>query len=111
MPQSPLEAVHAARTEQEVVESVRDYVAGWLPVALARLPVHVRVSEINFPDDVTRLAVDIAHQRLDRHNGRGVLDVLDQLHPFFAEAAARLSQLQTHSMHGITTREVARRLF
>ncbi|MGZ5088114.1 MAG: hypothetical protein ACXWGU_13510 [Usitatibacter sp.] len=111
MSQRTLAAIHAARTQEDVLNAVRDYLGGWIPTALARLPLHVRVSEINAPDDVTRIAVDIAHQRLDVRTERDVLDVLEQLHPFFIEAAARLSQLQTHSMHQISMREAARRLF
>jgi hypothetical protein len=95
MPQGSLEFLRRASKEQQVVDAVHDYVAGWIPAALARLPLDVRPSEINDADDVARLAVEIALCRLDSHTDPGILDVLDELHPYFSEAAARLTVLQT----------------
>jgi hypothetical protein len=97
MSQTPLQSLRAALTEQAVVNEVHAYVAAWIPASLARLPLDERPSEIRGPDDVARLAVEIARQRLDPNTQRNVLDVLEQLHPFFCEATARLSQLQTFS--------------
>jgi hypothetical protein len=107
MSQSSLDLLRTASKEQQVVDAVHDYVAGWVPAALARLPLEVRPSGINDADDVARLAVEIALCRLDPRTDPAVLDVLDELHPYFSEAAARLTALQTLSTNpriGMTPR-------
>jgi hypothetical protein len=95
MPQGSLELLRTASKEQQVIDAVHAYVAGWVPAALARLPLEVRPSGINDADDVARLAVEIAQCRLDPRTDSSVRDVLDELHPYFTEAAARLTVLQT----------------
>jgi hypothetical protein len=95
MPQGSLDLLRTASKEQQVVDAVHAYVAGWIPAALARLPLDVRPSGINDADDVARLAVEIAQRRLDPRTAPAVLDVLEELHPYFSEAAARLTVLQT----------------
>ena len=111
MPHPPLEFLHSLKSEDELVEAVHAYLGAWLPASLARLPMPVRSSEIRAGEDVSRMAVGIAQMRLDPRVSQDVRDVLEQLHPFFSEAAARVCHIHTFPPRVESRQETMRKLF
>lgn len=84
----------AARIEH-VVGVVRDYLAQWSPVDLARLPGPCRPGRIVDADDITLYALILVKEEFNRDpKGDAALTLMAC---FFAAASRRVSQILAHT--------------
>ncbi len=84
----------AARVD-EVVGVVRDYLAQWSPVDLARLPDPCRPGRIVDADDITLYALILVREQFNRDPVKDPM--LTRMAGFFAAASRRVSQILAHS--------------
>lgn len=90
-----------ASTADEVVETVREFVARWSPEELAELPQECRPGKIVDAEDLNGVAVAMVHRSCaDDRLGD---DRLQRLAAFFTHAAMRIVQINSRA-----AREAAR---
>ena len=83
--------LHAARTEEEVVEVARDFLATFGPTELASIPARLRPPRLRDGKDVTDYAYTLVRFRVDDERSSSAL--IDRLSAFFSDATVRISQL------------------
>jgi hypothetical protein len=81
----------SARSEMEVLDVARDFVATFSPYDLARLPEPCRPGRIVDANDVNELAFVLV--RHDHDDGRGTARRIRRLANFFTNASVRLTEL------------------
>jgi hypothetical protein len=81
----------AARTEAEVVDAVRDFMATISPYDIARLPERCRPRKIVDASDITHYAFVIVRHHCDQ--GESSSRVAHKLASFFTSASIRLSHI------------------
>lgn len=93
-PVSPEKLLHAT-TEEQVVDLVRTFLAGWRPEELAEIPAGCRPGKVRDAEDVGDLAYELTRARIAAN---GPQPLLKEMEVFFAQACARLSEIEaTHS--------------
>lgn len=96
---SPEKLLHA-NSEEEVVDLVRSFLAGWRPEELAEIPAGCRPGKIRDGEDVGDLAYELTRARIA---ASGPQQLLKEMEVFFAQACARLSELEAaHSRQART---------
>ncbi|HET7731748.1 MAG TPA: hypothetical protein VFK48_17120 [Usitatibacter sp.] len=80
-----------ATTEEEVVELVRTFLAGWRPEELSEIPATCRPGKVRDAEDVGDLAYELTRARIA---ASGPQQLLKEMEVFFAQACARLSELE-----------------
>ena len=83
-----------ARTELDLVNVVREYVATWSPEEWGRLPVSCRPGKITDGEDVSDFAYCLARAHLSYNGPLADRLLLERLMGFFTHAASRLAALQ-----------------
>ena len=78
-------------TEEEVVELVRVYLGSWRPEELAEIPSHCRPGKVRDAEDVGDCAYELTKARIAAN---GPQSLLVEIETFFAQACARLSELE-----------------
>jgi hypothetical protein len=86
-----------ARSEQDVVNIVREYMATWGPEELGRLPAACRPGKIHDAEDISDLAYCLASAHLAFTGDLADRLLLERLMGFFTHAGARLAVLQATS--------------
>ena len=86
-----------ARTEQDVVAIVREYMATWGPEELGRLPPACRPGKINDAEDISDLAFCLTSAHLAFSGSLADRLLLERLMGFFTHAGTRLAALQATS--------------
>ena len=86
-----------ARTEQDVVTIVREYVATWSPEELGRLPAACRPGKITDAEDVSDLAFCLTSAHLSFSGPLADRLLLERLMGFFTHAGTRLAALNATS--------------
>ena len=81
----------SARTEAEVVDVARDFLATFSPYDLARLPEELRPGRLVDGNDVNDVAFTLV--RHDHDDGRGTARSIHRLTTFFTNASVRLTEL------------------
>jgi hypothetical protein len=89
----------AARTEQDLVKIVREYVATWSPEELGRLPAPCRPGKITDGEDVSDFAFCLARAHLSFSGALADRLLMERLMGFFTHASARLAALQASASH------------
>ena len=87
---SPDKLLHA-NTEEEVVDLVRTFLAGWRPEELSEIPAGCRPGKIRDAEDVGDLAYELTRARIA---ASGPQQLLKEMEVFFAQACSRLSELE-----------------
>ena len=87
---SPEKLLHA-NSEEEVVDLVRSFLAGWRPEELAEIPSACRPGKIRDAEDVGDLAYELTRARIA---ASGPQQLLKEMEVFFAQACSRLSELE-----------------
>jgi hypothetical protein len=87
---SPEKLLHA-NSEEEVVDLVRSYLAGWRPEELAEIPAGCRPGKVRDAEDVGDLAYELTRARIA---ASGPQPLLKEMEVFFAQACSRLSELE-----------------
>jgi hypothetical protein len=106
MPASWQDRLHAATTEEEVVELCRYFVSQFSPYEIATLPEGCRPERFVDASDVSEYAFAIVQHRCD--DGQGADYVSHRLSSFFSGATTRLAQiLHTQSSVGSTDQQSA----
>ena len=96
---SPEKLLHA-NSEEEVVDLVRSFLAGWRPEELAEIPPGCRPGKIRDAEDVGDLAYELTRARI---GASGPQQLLKEMEVFFAQACSRLSELEAaHSRQART---------
>jgi hypothetical protein len=86
-----------ARTEGDLVNIVREYVATWSPEELGRLPASCRPGKITDGEDVSDFAFCLTRAHLSFSGALADRLLLERLMGFFTHAASRLAALQATS--------------
>ena len=86
-----LRRLRSTRSEAEVVELVRDFLAEWVPEELGRIPHACRPGKIRDAEDVADCAFSLTRTRMDRTEAE---PLLAEMESFFAQACTRLSELE-----------------
>lgn len=81
----------SSRTEAEVVDTARDFLATFSPYDLARLPVACRPGRLVDGSDINELAFVLV--RNDHDDGQGTARCVHRLTQFFTNASVRLSEV------------------
>jgi len=81
----------SARTEAEVVDVARDFLATFSPYDLARLPEVLRPGRLVDGNDVNEVAFTLV--RHDHDDSRGTARCIYRLTNFFTRASVRLTEL------------------
>ena len=84
-----------AKTEQDLVTIVREYLATLSPSEIARLPEICRPGKISDGEDVSELAFRLTREHLSFPGPLADRLLLERLMGFFSHATARLSVLQS----------------
>lgn len=84
--------LHGAQTPEDVVHAARDYLAGWAPADLARMPPHLRPHKIVDAEDVNAYAFDLLQQQQFAMDPRSSPE-LHEMANFFSCASIRLSHI------------------
>ena len=92
----------AARSEDEVVDLVRDYIATWAPHELAQVPLSCRPGKIRDAEDIGDVAFRLTKERIE---AAGTPAPLLEMEAFFAHACARLSALDRGSTRSLGERD------
>lgn len=96
---SPDKLLHA-NSEEEVVDLVRSYLAGWRPEDLSEIPAGCRPGKIRDAEDVGDLAYELTRARIA---ASGPQPLLKDMEVFFAQACSRISELEAaHSRQSRT---------
>jgi hypothetical protein len=83
--------VHA-KTEEQVVAMVRDFLGDWPPDEIASLPSQCRPGRVHDAEDVVDLAYELTRAHID---AAGPQELLNEMEAFFAQACLRLSVIET----------------
>ena len=86
-----LEKLLEVTSEEEVVELVRVYLGSWRPEELAEIPAHCRPGKVRDAEDVGDCAYELTKARIAAN---GPQQLLVEMETFFAQACARLSELE-----------------
>ena len=81
----------SSRTEAEVVDTARDFLATFSPYDLARLPMSCRPGRLVDGSDINDLAFVLV--RNDQDDGQGTARCIHRLTQFFTNASVRLSEV------------------
>jgi hypothetical protein len=84
--------LHGARSEEEVVDIVRDFVAMFSPRDLADVPSRLWPAKMRDARDVTDYAYRLVRLRVDDEKSSS--STLDRLCALFSDATVRISQLK-----------------
>ena len=84
--------LHAARTEEEVVDVARDFVATFSPENLADVPPRLWPPKMRDARDVTDYAFVLVRYRVD--DERTSSGAIDRLSALFSDATVRISQIK-----------------
>ena len=84
--------LHEARTEEEVVDVMRDFVATFSPRDLAEVPTRLWPPKMRDARDVTDYAFVLVRHRVD--DERSSSGAIDRLSALFSDATVRISQLE-----------------
>lgn len=95
----------AARTENDVVTIVRDFIATLEPQEVASLPVPCRPGKFFEADDVTAFAFALVQH--DCSNDPEAAALVSRLSSIFSNASNRLAQILAHSGNEENARESA----
>ena len=87
-----IQQLHAAATEREVVNVVREYLVGWAPSELAMLPQECRPGRIRDTEDIADIALSLTRARISQTDPD---PVLTDMEAFFAYACTHLSRLES----------------
>ena len=83
----------------EVVQIVREYLAGWNPEQLKLLPTHVASTAIERSEDIVARAVIATREELQYQGTEAGHRLLTEMALTMAEAANRLRTLQARSRY------------
>jgi len=97
---SPDKLLHAD-SEEEVVDLVRSYLAGWRPEDLSEIPAGCRPGKIRDAEDVGDLAYELTRARIA---ASGPQPLLKEMEVFFAQACSRISELEAAQSRQSRTR-------
>lgn len=84
--------LHAARSEEDVVDVVRDFVATFSPQDLADVPTRLWPPKMRDASDVTDYAFVLVRFRVDDEKSSS--STLDRLSAMFSDATVRISQIE-----------------
>ena len=84
--------LHAARTKEEVVDVIRDFVATFSPRDLADVPTRLWPPKMRDARDVTDYAFVLVRFRVDDEKTSS--STIDRLSAMFSDATVRISQLE-----------------
>lgn len=90
-----------ANSEEEVVDLVRSYLAGWRPEDLSEIPAGCRPGKIRDAEDVGDLAYELTRARIA---ASGPQPLLKEMEVFFAQACSRISELEAAQSRQSRTR-------
>ena len=82
----------ATASDQAVVTLASRYLAAWPPAELAAIPNACRPGAIRDPEDIADIAFCLTRARID---STAVNSRLDEMELFFAQACARVSELES----------------
>ena len=91
MPATWQERLSSARTEAEVVDVARDYVAQFTPEEIAALPGPCQPRKMVDAEDISEYAVTLVRHHCD--DGQGSTTPIHRLAAFFSNASARVSEI------------------
>ena len=91
-----LEALRTAASELDVVRLAQDYLALWTPQELASVPRHCRPGHVRDGEDIADAAMELTRARISSFD---VDPHVMELAVFFAQACARVSQLEAAAAH------------
>ena len=97
------QSLDLARSEHEVLNVVREFVASLDPYQLAQLPAACRPGKFFDADDITSFAFDVIRHHCDEVDA--TRDLVQRIGAFFSYASTRLSQIMASPIEG---NEVAR---
>ena len=83
--------LHSARSEEEVVDIVRDFVAMFSPTDLSQVPTRLWPPKMRDARDVTDYGYVLVRFRVDDEKSSS--STLDRLSAMFSDATVRISQL------------------
>lgn len=90
-----------ANTEEDVVDLVRTFLAGWRPEELSEIPAGCRPGKIRDAEDVGDLAYELTRARIA---ASGPQQLLKEMEVFFARACSRISELEAKQLRQSRTR-------
>jgi hypothetical protein len=85
--------VDDARTEKDLVDVVRDYLATWRPDELAQLPEACRPGRIAGGEDIADMAYKLSKSRLRLEGSADERLTFDRMMGFFLHASQRFATL------------------
>jgi hypothetical protein len=91
MPATWQDQLSGARTEGEVVDVARDFIARFTPDEIAQLPDACKPGKIVDAEDISELALTLMRHHCD--DGEGATTPIHRLAAFFSNASVRVSQL------------------
>jgi hypothetical protein len=92
--------VDNAKSALEVVAIVRDYLAGWSPEELARIPEACRPGRIRDEEDVETLHSKLVEEYRGTRASGDELSALQHLTSFLVRASIRIAELRDPSKGG-----------
>jgi hypothetical protein len=89
-----------AQSPLEVVAITRDYIAGWTPQELARLPAACRPGKLRDDEDVELLHSKLVDEYRDTRASGEELSLLQQLTSLLVRASIRIAELRDGASRG-----------
>ena len=84
-----------AKTRQEVLQVVRDYVACILPSELLKLPITSQNALVDAPADLAGAAVTLRRDELRLSGDEETAALMNEMSQTFTAASARISQIES----------------
>ena len=91
--------IRSAPTEEALVRLAREFIAEWRPEELSRIPDVCRPSKIRDAEDIADCAYSLTRARMDA-DASEANQLLVEMESFFAQACARLSELEGTARRG-----------
>ena len=87
-----LDLLRVTPSERAIVQLARSYLAEWTPGELASIPDACRPGKVGDSEELADIALALTRARM---KSSGPQPLLDEMEGFFANACARLSELET----------------
>ena len=86
--------LRSAKSENDVVELVRDYIGDWLPEELAKLPFECRPGKIRDSEDLNVLALKLARASISFDIEPEQVRAIEEMDAFVAQACQRIAEIE-----------------
>ena len=94
--------VENAKSPLEVIAVIRDYIAGWTPQELARLPERCRPGKLRYEQDIEDLHARLVEEFRNTSASGEELASIQQLTSILVRASIRIAELADSSSKGVS---------